>query len=426
MTDEAYAAALKALFARTNQGIKLGLEPMRAALGALGHPERAARHVIVAGTNGKGSTSLLLALALSAAGHRVGHYTSPHLLRFTERIRVDGRELARSEVPRLLDLVLRAEGACERPLTFFELVTAMALVAFAEAGVELAVLEVGMGGRLDATNVVDKLLAVITPVDFDHMHFLGDTLAKIAFEKAGVISEHGIVVHGRQKPEALEVIERVAAERDARVVPAAGVLRERARLLVAVTPPLPLAAWPPGAYQRDNVATAVTALRELASLGVSCPDDAIARAAASFRWPGRYDWLDGRVPTLLDGAHNPAGIQALLAALAEDPRARGRPLHVVATVLRDRPPAEMLPPLAARAKTLHLSPVASARSRTTSELAALWPAARAHADLGSALSAAESAAGADGGVVVACGSLFLVGEALAILKGEAKDPAVDG
>lgn len=425
MNDDAYSRALRALFARTNQGIKLGLETMQALLNALGRPDRGLRHVVVGGTNGKGSTSTLIAAGLRAAGHRVGHYTSPHLLRFTERIRIGELELNRDEVVKLLTRVMAVEAVCPRSPTFFEVVTAMALLAFAEAGVDVAVLEVGMGGRLDATNAVTKLLSVITPVDLDHMHFLGNTRAAIAFEKAGIIPHQGVVVLARQHDEARQVLLRVASERGARVVEAATGRRVGATLELCLAPPLTLREWPPGAYQRENLATAATALRELDALGVACPDEAIAYAAATFRWPGRYDWLGGDPPLLADGAHNPAGVLALIAALDEDPRVAGRPVHIVATVLNDRPAPEMLAPLASRARSLHLTPVPSGRSRTSAELASLWPSALVYPALSAALADAREHARTDGGVVVACGSLFLVGELLALEKGEQRDPPVD-
>jgi dihydrofolate synthase / folylpolyglutamate synthase len=422
-----YQATLRALFARTNLGIKLGLDTMAALLDALGRPDRHMRHIVVAGTNGKGSTSGIIAGALSAAGYRVGHYTSPHLLRFTERIRSCGREISREDVVRLYDVVNQASRVCPRPPTFFELVTAMGLMAFAEAGIELAVLEVGMGGRLDATNAVDKLLAVITPVDFDHMHFLGNTLAAIAFEKAGIIAAGGAVVVAAQHAEALATITAVASERGARLIPmaplstsAGGGIRIELR-----GGPLTVARPPPGAYQRVNVATAATALRDLAGSGLACPDAAIVGAAEQFRWPGRYDWIAGQPDVLVDGAHNPAGIRALLAAIAEDAKIGGRPVHVVATVLSDRPADQMLPPLAARATSLHLTPVHSTRTRTPAELGELLPGARVHTTAAEALSSAQQEARASGGIVVACGSLLLAGEALSLLRGEERDPPVD-
>jgi dihydrofolate synthase/folylpolyglutamate synthase len=426
MSATDYAVALRGLFARANHGIKLGLDTMEALLAALGHPERAVRHVVVAGTNGKGSTSTLVATALRAAGHRVGHYTSPHLLRFTERIRIDGAELTPEAAVGLMARVQAAEGACPRPATFFEVVTAMALCAFADAGVELAVLEVGMGGRLDATNAVDKLLSVVTRVDLDHQQYLGTTLAAIAFEKAGIIAPGRPAVLSRQHPEAREVLLRVARERGAAVTEAPEAILSGSSLRLELRHgPLVLGRFPPGAYQRENLATAAAAARELDALGVGCPDRAIADAAAAFHWPGRYEWLDGTPPVLVDGAHNPAGIAALLAALDEDPRARGRNLHIIATVLADRPAAEMLPPLATRAASLHLTPVPSARSRTPEELATLGVPATVHCGVGPALEAACARARAEGGVVVACGSLFLVGEALALLRGEPRDPPID-
>jgi dihydrofolate synthase / folylpolyglutamate synthase len=429
MRQDRYPATLSRLYARTNGGIKLGLETMEALLGALGHPERAVPHIVVAGTNGKGSTSTLIAGGLSAAGYRVGHFTSPHLLRFTERVRLGDREIEPTHVVALAERVFAAEVGCPRPPTFFELVTAMALVAFAEAHLEVAVLEVGMGGRLDATNAVAKALSVITAVDLDHQHYLGATRAEIAVEKAGIIATHGTAVIAAQQPDALAVIERIGRERGAELVHARATALRDGKLWLEERRPRPtiaFAKWPPGAYQRDNLACAMTALDLLAERGWRLTPAALEQAARDFCWPGRYQWLAGSPDVLVDGAHNPAGIAALMAALDEDSRLLGRPLHTVATVLGDRPPEAMLPALAARSTSLHLTPVRSPRSRTPAELGQLSPGAKAYAGAREAIGAATANARADGGLVLVCGSLMLVADALEILTGERRDPPVDG
>ncbi len=419
-----YADMLRALYGQSAAGIKLGLETMELLLEALGHPERKMRHIVVSGTNGKGSTSALIASALRAAGHRVGHYTSPHLLRFTERINCDGEELARDTAVALYLRVAAAAEACPRPPTFFELTTAMALVAFAETALEICVLEVGLGGRLDATNVVEKTLSVVTPIGLDHQQYLGDTISEIAAEKAGIISRGGTVVLALQPEAARLVVEQVCEDRGAQLVHAGDFAR--GRTFVKDGRSIFFAKLPGGAYQRMNVATATTALWELDRLGISCPDAAIARAAEKLAFPGRYEWIAADPPLLIDGAHNPPAIEALLEAMAEDPRIDAKPVHVVATVLCDRPPRAMLDPLLARCASLHLTPVDSSRSRTAAELAMLDPRATAHDSASAALDAASRLARASGGVVLLCGSLFLAGAALALVRGEPRDPPIDG
>ncbi len=408
-----YADTLRALYARARGGPRLELDCIRALLLALGSPERRLRHVVVGGTNGKGSVSWLLAEGLRAGGHSVGHYTSPHLLRFTERIQTRGLELSPERAVELAERVLAHEAGCPRPPTFFELVTAMALLAFAEDRLELAVLEVGLGGRLDATNAVDKLLSVITRVGLDHQSFLGDTVQAIAREKAGIMQPGGTVVLGAQVPEVDEVLSAEAARHGTRVVRATPTSAGGSR---------------PG-FLRENLATALAAGRQLERLGLRCPEGALLAAGERFAWPGRYQYFAAgaprRVPFLIDGAHNPDGVQALAAALQADARLAGKPRHMVGTVLADRP-GDLLAPLTAGARSLHLCPVGSARSRTPAELSAIQPGASVHPDAGAALAAAETRALDDGGFVLVAGSLLLVADALTALTGERRDPPVDG
>lgn len=389
-------------------------------LAALGNPQRSTKHIVIAGTNGKGSTSRLVAHALQLAGHRVGHFTSPHLLRFTERIRIDGVELPQERVVELFRAVQRVETGCPRRPTFFEAVTAMALLEFAERAVDVAVLEVGLGGRLDATNVVDRELAVITPIGFDHQAHLGDTLAAIAGEKAGVMEAGKPVVVAHQPYRAAHDVLVSAAQAAGAVlhdVDALGALVDRpAATAPGLAPP----------YQRDNAVTARVACRVLDAGAIRCPDTSVLEAMRLFSWPGRYQWIDTTPPVLVDGAHNPDGMAALATALAADERLAGRALHLVTTCLRDRDPVALLRPVIDGIATLHPCPVHSARSRTVDELAQLWPRARAHGSAKLAIDAALEAAARDGGVVIVAGSLMLAGDALAHLLGQVRDPPVDG
>ena len=400
-----YAATLGAMFCRAATGIKLGLDTMRAALAEFGNPHERVKHVVVAGTNGKGSTSTLIAEALRHADHKVGHYTSPHLLRFTERIRVGGAELDPGRVVALYAAIASAERRLPQPLSFFEVATLMAFLVFAEDRVDIAVLEVGLGGRLDAVNVVDRVLSVITPIGIDHERYLGSTLSAIATEKAGIIQRDVPVVAAPQEPVVWDVLEA-----QARVM--------NAQLLQA--PPFPSTS-PPGTYQRVNVATAAAALQMLRRAGFGVGVDHLTRACREFKWPGRYQWLGD---VLLDGAHNGHGVEALLTALENDPQARGRSLHLVATVLADKDPAVVLDPLTKRATSVQLVPVGSTRSRSAAELRTFGH--QVAGGISQALAEAGRQASADGGFVLVAGSLFLVADALAVLTGAPRDPPIDG
>lgn len=412
-SSASYPAVLAHLYGRASGGVKLGLEAMGAALDALGHPERQMRHVVVGGTNGKGSTSTFIAAALQRAGHRVAHYTSPHLLRFSERIRIDGQEISADAVMRHYDAVCRYEPMHPRPLSFFEATTAIALLAYAEAKVDVAVLEVGLGGRLDATNVVDRMLSVITPIDLDHRHILGDTVAQIAEEKAGIIQAGVPVVLAPQHADAAAVFTRVASERGAPVHWVASDAEEPGAR-----------DWPP--YLRRNLAVARRACEVLDAEGLTCPVAALRDAAPHVRIGARYQFVEGDPPLLVDAGHNPAGLRALLAALAADSRLRHRPVHVVFSTLNDRPIEEMAALVAPRATSLWSCPVPSSRSFARHELVLRLPHARVCATIAEALTGAQARARTDGGFVLACGSIFLCGEVLALVTGASRDPPVDG
>ncbi len=279
----------------------------------------------------------------------------------------------------------------------------MALLEFEATEVVMSVLEVGLGGRLDATNVVDKTLSVITPIGIDHEAYLGSTISAIAVEKAGIIAA-GVPV----------VVSAQSAEADAVVFARA---HEVGAPLIVAGPPPPGTRIPPGAYQQVNVSTAATACR---ILGLA--DESVQWACAHFNWPGRYQWL-GQV--LLDGAHNGHGIRALLDAIALDERARDRAIHLVATVLADKDPAIVLRPLTDVSASVRLAAVGSKRTRSDRELASFgFPVApnAAHA-----ITDARARAAQDGGfVLVTAGSLFLIADALAFLTGAERDPPIDG
>ncbi|HYD41961.1 MAG TPA: folylpolyglutamate synthase/dihydrofolate synthase family protein [Anaeromyxobacter sp.] len=381
--------------------MRFGLERMERALAALGHPERRYPVLHVAGTNGKGSTCAMAAAALRAAGHRVGLYTSPHLVRFHERIVVDGAPIADGALAARVEEVRRAcpwheEGREDERLTYFEFATLLGLLEFAIERVDVAVVEVGLGGRWDATNAVAPAVTAVARIGLDHTQLLGDTVELVAREKAGIFKP-GVpaVVHADQPGGALEVLREEAARRGApfTVAPAAW------------DGPIGLA----GPHQRTNAALAAAALRALDARGVRAPEDAIAEGIARARWPGRLEEVGG---VLLDGAHNPQGA----AALADGLRALhpGRPVELVFGVLADKDHAGMLTALAPAVRRVHVLAPNSPRARPAADVEALarslGVAADVHPDLADALACARRAA-TDAGLVCVAGSLYLVGEA---------------
>jgi dihydrofolate synthase/folylpolyglutamate synthase len=396
---QSYLASLQPL------AMRFGLERMERALAALGHPEARLPILHVGGTNGKGSTCAMAAAALAEAGHAVGLYTSPHLVRFNERIQVRGAPIDDADLARAVDEVRRAcpwheAGGEGDRLTYFEFATLAALVHFARAALDVAVVEVGLGGRFDATNAVRPRVTAIARIGLDHTQLLGDTVEQIAFEKAGIFKA-GVpaVVHAHQPPGALETLRAEAARRGAPF---------------EVAPPSwdgPVALL--GPHQRGNAALAAAALRALAAGGVAVPEAAIAAGIAGARWPGRLEDLGG---VLLDGAHNPDGAAALAASLAA--LHPGRPVELVFGVLADKDHAGMLRALAPAARRLHIVAPATPRARGAGEVAglarSLGAQADEHPDLASALACARAAA-ADGALVCVAGSLYLVGEARALL-----------
>lgn len=418
------AEALEFFSRLSPSSIKLGLERVEAALEALGHPERRYPALHVAGTNGKGSTCAFASAALHAAGHRVGLYTSPHLVRVNERIRVDGVEIE-DEVfgQRILEVLARHPDAATS-LTYFEFGTVVAFWHFAQEGVDVAVVEVGLGGRLDATRACQPLVTAITPVSFDHMEYLGNTLGAIAAEKAGILKPGVPVVVSRQEPEALAAIERRAEEvgaplllegRDFGVVvrPGGGLAYEGLGLSLEG-----LILGLRGAHQRQNAAVALAALESLSARRVFVSPAALRAGLAGARWPGRLEELGGWPPVLLDGAHNPAGVQVLLAGLHS--LYPGRRVHCVFGVVADKDRGPMLRALLPACTSVHLTPLDTPRSlapeRYLDEARALCADVYAYPSLDNALAGAQRRA-APGDLLLCTGSLFLVGSVRARLGG---------
>ncbi len=397
--SSAYTRELEWLYGTQLFGIKLGLKNMRRLIDLIGLPGKAQRIIHVAGTNGKGSTSAMID-ALSRAGHHsTGLFTSPHLVHFTERIRVDGRPIPEAEAARRLRVIREKVAGWDPHPTFFEITTALGLWWFRDAGAQVIVLETGMGGRLDATNALTPRASVITPIGMDHTQWLGDTLAKIAAEKAGIIKPGVPVVSAPQEAEALEVIERVAAEKGAP--------------LTVVDFPWPGPVSLAGAHQRWNASVALAAM---GAAGLVAPPEALARV----EWPGRFQRLgwDGRL--ILDGAHNAHGARALAATWSEVFGAEKAVVIFGAVATKDH--ADMMAALAPVAARFVFTTVNSPRAVPAAELAAAGPPGSAvTASLAEALALAPRGAG-DPPVLV-CGSLYLVGQALATLGGDGFEPS---
>jgi len=413
VNPEASLAYLGGLGTELRPGRKFSLDAISTLLAALGNPHRRWASVHVAGTNGKGSVAALIESAARAAGWRTGLYTSPHLERLTERIRLGPDEISaaalaaaatpvRDAVERLL-----AEGKLPNPPAFFEVVTAVGFLAFAQAGIELAVVEVGLGGRLDATNVLDPLVGVITPIGLDHEQYLGSTVAAIAGEKAGIIKPGmAAVVSSPQAPAAEAVI--------------AGRCRELRVPLLEVTsadavaaPPTPLRGW----HQRENAAVAARACAVLGERGFAVPPAAIAAGFAGVRWPGRLEQIASNPAIILDGAHNPLAARALAVHL-EDEQQRRRPKPVIVYgSMRDKAVEEICELLFPRAAAVVLTAPRQPRALSPGALAAAcggWaPRFEIAPDYPGALAAARRLAAPAEADIYVTGSLYLVGEARA-------------
>jgi dihydrofolate synthase/folylpolyglutamate synthase len=402
-----YAGLLARLQASRSLGVELGLGRVRQALARAGDPQRRFAAVQIAGTNGKGSTAAMTEAILRRAGLRTGLYTSPHLCRFTERIRIDGREID-GDLLAAFDPAVVATGV---PLTYFEIATLLAFLAFADARVEVAVLETGLGGRLDAVTAAEPLGTAITSIGLDHQVYLGDTVTEIASEKAGILKPGVPCFLGRLPAEADAEIERVARAVGAPL----------ARLGRDFQPPAAAPALA-GPHQRANAALAIALARAAArALGRPLDDATVDGALAEVRWPGRLEAIGDDL--LLDCAHNEEGARALGAALAE--RGAARRTVLCTSIVSDKDAGAILAPLAQRASAVVLTRSHNPRAIDPQELARvarpLFQEVEIRDDPEAAVAAARRLAGPDGMVVV-CGSVFLVGELRGRLLGETVDP----
>jgi dihydrofolate synthase/folylpolyglutamate synthase len=424
--DPRYRAALDALRARGRFGIRLGLSRTRALLRRLGDPHSGLPGVLIGGTNGKGSVQAMVASALAEAGYRVGQTPKPHLLSYRERILVDGRPITVADFAPLVEQVLEAAERVERrhgPPTEFEIVTGAAFEWFRRSGVQVGVIEVGMGGRLDATNVWQGGVSAITNVALDHTEYLGSTVAAIAREKAQIIKRGDHAALTGADEDALAVISRRSRRvsvplRVVRPLAIEGMDRSGVHLRRANGSRLTLALL--GRHQSANAALALAILDALADAGIAhATDEQISRAFATVRWPGRLELVSppGEPEIVIDGAHNPHGTAALAAALDElvPLLSRGRPTLLLGVLGDHKDIAAMLEPLRAGralagATVLTTTVPDSPRSLPAGALAAAWGVgARAIEKPAAALDEARRVSRREAGPLVICGSLYLVG-----------------
>jgi dihydrofolate synthase / folylpolyglutamate synthase len=407
---------------------KFGLANITVLAEDLGQPQRSSPCAHIAGTNGKGSTAAMLESILRAAGLRTGLYTSPHLERINERIRINGENISDQDFAAAWSRVhssiesRMASGTLTAHPTFFECVTAIAFLSFARHQVDFAIYEVGLGGRLDATNIVEPEVAIITPVDFDHENFLGHSIKEIAAEKAGIIKSGTWVVSASDRPEARAVIARRCTEMDARLVEVDTTARFENvqssdglyRAVAAFThsrKQLALAPSLPGRFQIRNALTGAIAARLLAERGFPLPDSAIERGIATTNWPGRLERLATQPDLYLDGAHNPAGARELLKFWKEN--YSGRRIFLVYGAMRDKAVDEISGLLFPHVAAVILTEPHQPRAVSAPLLAEMTSHDAQEAitvrDPGKALEAALELAGPRD-AVFATGSLYLVGE----------------
>jgi dihydrofolate synthase/folylpolyglutamate synthase len=413
-----YAAVTEYLFAQKAHGAKFGIDRMTALAAAIGHPERGLPCIHIAGTNGKGSVAAMLDAILHAAGWRTGLYTSPHLVQLGERVQVDRRQLTPAEiVAYMAELRPIAETLAtiepDNHPSFFEFMTAMALLQFARQRCDIAVIEVGLGGRLDATNIVTPEVSVITSIAMDHCELLGSDLTQIATEKAGIIKPRRPVIIGRMPAEAEAKIRTIAAQRQSEVISVTEHFGED------------LSHYPhtnlEGDYQRWNAATATLAARALAGKW-KVSDDAIARGLSHVDWPGRWQrvQLGGRL-TILDASHNPEGAKVLESNLAHLVAETGRAPIVITGVLGMTRAQPLIEVIARYATEIHFVVPQQPRACSYAELESLVPATFHGRVVRNRVDALfptpdQCAVGGPDDVVVVTGSIYLLGEVMARLQ----------
>ena len=420
-----YSSTLSFLYNLQKHGIKLGLDTIECLLARLGRPEREYPAFHIGGTNGKGSTAAMTAAMLQAAGYRVGLYTSPHLVDFRERIRVNGQSIGEEPLMDFVERVRSAAGRAAEP-TFFEFTTAVALEYFKTMRVDVAVIEVGMGGRFDATNVLTPVVSAITNVTLDHQAYLGTTVAEIAFEKAGIIKPGVPVVVGRVEPDAWETIERAVSTRGAHCSrwdldfraegdPLAG-FRYTSRVweYSGLTCPLP------GRHQLENAGCALAMMEAAAEQGFRVSEGAVRRGLGSVAWEGRLEAVEHDPLVVLDGAHNPAAACAVADYLKRFRTMRGGRVVLVTGFMQDKDHRGFLSAVLPYVDEVVLTRVQMSRAATVEELSESlqgWPGlVHTTTHSGDALAHARRITSARDMICIT-GSLMLVGEIKALLRG---------
>ena len=433
--------ALKRLCERRRFGIRPGLDLIRALTSELGEPQRSFAAVHVAGTNGKGSVCAMAAAVLEAMGLRVGLYTSPHLVRFNERIRVNGVDIADEDLAVLLDVVDSASRTAAlkegRESTFFEFATALAFAHFARRSVQVAVVEVGMGGRLDATNIVEPLVCGITPIGVEHTVYLGATLEEIAGEKAGIIKNGRPVICASMGTVAMDVLRKTARDRGAPFIEAdaavsikraSGGAREVVQALNVESTQqaygrvdLPLA----GEHQLSNLGVALLLVEQVASaVGVELSASVLRKGVAAVRWPARFELVCREPPVVLDGAHNPAAAQALARTLRIV--FGNRPVGLIVGMCADKDIRGVLTrllPVSSRVWAVSFDNERAVAPEEMVNIATSLGMSAVSAALPEALEAARGWAKEAGGVVCVTGSLFLAGDARVACGPVIEDPS---
>jgi dihydrofolate synthase/folylpolyglutamate synthase len=426
-----YRESLDYLVGTGSRGIKAGLDRIAALLDVLGHPEEGLRGVLVAGTNGKGSVCAMVDAVVRQAGLSSVLLVKPHLCSYRERVVIDGQniseELFAATVERLRPAVEAVEPIAGAP-TQFEILTALGILAAAERRPDVLVCEVGMGGRLDSTNVLDLGVAAVTNVAMDHAQYLGDTIAQIAAEKAGILKPDDDVVTGASG-EALDVVRRQAQAVGVRSLRVVGEdIHAEGRSLGRTGTEVELSAHGlhttlhvplPGLFQADNAAVATGIVLALRDRGLAIPDEALHSGMGSVHWPARLQWIASSPILLLDGGHNPAALHAVIPAVRE--LTEGRPLAILFGAMADKDVPAMLDQLRPLGAPPVFTQMGTPRAMSAVELARLWGAgSRAISSLPDALQAARLLAGRNGAVFV-CGSLYLAGDVLRLL-GQAPEP----
>ncbi|MBV9106603.1 MAG: bifunctional folylpolyglutamate synthase/dihydrofolate synthase [Verrucomicrobia bacterium] len=391
--NAAYSAAIDWLFKTQYRGIKLGLDNVRFLLAALGEPQNDLQFIHVAGTNGKGSVCAMIDSVCRTSGIKTGLFTSPHLVRFNERIQINGVPIKDAEVVGGLQRISALIDQDRHP-TFFEITTALAFDYFRSQGVELVVLETGLGGRLDATNVVNPLVSVLTSIDMDHQKWLGHTLREIATEKAGIIKEGVPVVSGPQFSEVRQVLEQIASEHSA---PFSYTEMPIDCLFVGLA----------GSHQRLNAAIAVDAIRKAA---IQTDSRALKEGLANVYWPGRFQRVDARI--ILDGAHNPSAAKRVVETWREC--VGPQRATIIFGGLSDKDLQGMIARLSALAARFLIVPIRSQRAASPADIASFLPQHVPAIQCASAEQGLKLAYRFDEQILVT-GSLFLVGEILALL-----------